>query len=88
LAFPIESVFIAVQFIPRPASHIRSLNAPSSDSLGVKTYKEAAWDHLARIGQRPFRAGEQRRALEALDDRGNELMAVKDKSVTHYANGG
>jgi adenine-specific DNA-methyltransferase len=43
------------------------------------TYDEAVWDHLAGTVSAPFEAGEHGQiAVKVIDDRGNELMLVKD----------
>jgi len=43
------------------------------------TYDEAVWDHLAGTTSAPFEAGEHSQiAVKVIDDRGNELMVVKD----------
>jgi adenine-specific DNA-methyltransferase len=43
------------------------------------TYEESVWDHLAGSVSAPFEAGEHRKvAVKVIDDRGNELMVVKD----------
>jgi adenine-specific DNA-methyltransferase len=42
-------------------------------------YDEAVWDHLAGARSAPFEAGEhQRIAVKVIDDRGNELLVVKE----------
>jgi adenine-specific DNA-methyltransferase len=43
------------------------------------TYDDAVWDHLAGTISAPFEAGEHRQiAVKVIDDRGNELMVVKE----------
>jgi len=43
------------------------------------TYDEAVWDHLAGTTSAPFSAGEHGQvAVKVIDDRGNELLVVKD----------
>jgi adenine-specific DNA-methyltransferase len=43
------------------------------------TYDEAVWDHLSGTTGAPFEAGEHGEiAVKVIDDRGNELMVVKD----------
>lgn len=43
------------------------------------TYDEAVWDHLAETTSAPFEDGEHGQiAVKVIDDRGNELMVVKD----------
>jgi adenine-specific DNA-methyltransferase len=43
------------------------------------TYDEAVWDHLAGTTSAPFEAGEHGQiAVKVIDDRGNELIVVKD----------
>lgn len=43
------------------------------------TYEESVWDHLAGTVSAPFTAGEHGRiAVKVLDDRGNELLVVKE----------
>jgi adenine-specific DNA-methyltransferase len=43
------------------------------------TYDEAVWDHLAGTTSAPFEAGEHGQiAVKVIDDRGNELMVVKE----------
>jgi len=43
------------------------------------TYDEAVWDHLAGTISAPFEAGEHGQiAVKVIDDRGNELMVVKE----------
>ena len=43
------------------------------------TYEEAVWDHLAGAISAPFEAGEHGQiAVKVIDDRGNELMVVKN----------
>ena len=47
-------------------------------SLGA-TFDESVWDHLAGTVSEPFAAGERRRvAVKVVDERGNELLRVKD----------
>jgi adenine-specific DNA-methyltransferase len=41
-------------------------------------FEESVWDHLSGTISAPFLAGETREiAVKVLDDRGNELLAVK-----------
>jgi adenine-specific DNA-methyltransferase len=43
------------------------------------TYDEAVWDHLAGTTSAPFEAGEHGEiAVKVIDDRGNELLVVKN----------
>jgi len=43
------------------------------------TYGEAVWDHLAGTTSALFEAGEHGQiAVKVIDDRGNELMVVKE----------
>jgi len=43
------------------------------------TYEETVWDHLAGTKSAPFPAGECGKiAVKVIDDRGNELLVVKD----------
>ena len=43
------------------------------------TYEESVWDHLAGMVSAPFEAGEHGQvAVKVIDDRGNELLVVKD----------
>jgi adenine-specific DNA-methyltransferase len=43
------------------------------------TYDEAVWNHLAGTTSAPFEAGEHGQiAVKVIDDRGNELMVVKE----------
>ena len=43
------------------------------------TYDEGVWDHLAGTTSAPFEAGEHGQiAVKVIDDRGNELMVVKE----------
>jgi len=43
------------------------------------TYEESVWDHLSGTTSAPFEAGENGKvAVKVIDDRGNELMVVKD----------
>ncbi len=43
------------------------------------TYNDSVWEHLAGTVSEPFEAGENRRiAVKVIDDRGNELMVVKN----------
>jgi adenine-specific DNA-methyltransferase len=45
------------------------------------TYDESVWDHLAGTESAPFEPGEHKRvAVKVIDDRGNELLVVKDLS--------
>jgi adenine-specific DNA-methyltransferase len=47
------------------------------------TYDEAVWDHLAGTTSAPFEAGEHGQiAVKVIDDRGNELMVVKELKET------
>ena len=49
-------------------------------SLGA-SLEESVWDHLAGTVSEPFAAGEHRRiAVKVIDERGNELMVVKELS--------
>ncbi len=42
-------------------------------------YEEDVWSHLAGTTSAPFEGGDERRiAVKVIDDRGNELMVVKD----------
>jgi adenine-specific DNA-methyltransferase len=42
-------------------------------------YEESVWDHLAGTTSAPFEAGDHGRiAVKVIDDRGNELMVVKN----------
>jgi adenine-specific DNA-methyltransferase len=42
-------------------------------------YEDAVWDHLSGTVSAPFDAGEHREvAVKVIDDRGNELLVVKD----------
>ena len=42
-------------------------------------YEDSVWEHLAGTTSAPFEAGEHGQvAVKAIDDRGNELMVVKD----------
>nr|WP_298410483.1 site-specific DNA-methyltransferase [uncultured Halomonas sp.] len=66
-------VFCASQvFFPRTSAWDnlkKSLNAEFDDSI---------WEHLAGTESEPFVLGEQRRiAIKVIDERGNELMAVR-----------
>ena len=37
------------------------------------------WEHLAGVTSAPFEAGDNRRvAVKVIDDRGNELLVVKE----------
>jgi adenine-specific DNA-methyltransferase len=43
------------------------------------TYEENVWDHLAGTASAPFEAGENGQvAVKVIDDRGNELLVVKN----------
>ena len=43
------------------------------------THEESVWDHLAGTESAPFEAGEhQQIAVKVIDDRGNELLVVKN----------
>jgi hypothetical protein len=43
------------------------------------TYEESVWEHLSGTMSAPFEAGEhQQIAVKVIDDRGNELLVVKD----------
>ncbi len=43
------------------------------------SYEESVWDHLAGTASAPFEAGEHRQiAVKVIDDRGNELLVVKE----------
>lgn len=47
-------------------------------SLGA-SLDESVWDHLAGTVSEPFSVGDHRRiAVKVIDERGNELMAVRD----------
>ena len=42
-------------------------------------FEESVWDHLAGTISAPFAAGEHRTvAVKVIDDRGNELLVVKE----------
>lgn len=42
-------------------------------------YEEGVWDHLAGTLSAPFEAGDRRRlAVKVIDDRGNELLVIRD----------
>jgi adenine-specific DNA-methyltransferase len=42
-------------------------------------YDETVWDHLSGTTSAPFEAGENRKiAVKVIDDRGNELLVVKE----------
>jgi adenine-specific DNA-methyltransferase len=46
-------------------------------------YEDSVWDHLAGTVSAPFEPGENRKvAVKVIDDRGNELMVVKDLRET------
>ncbi len=43
-------------------------------------FKESVWSHLAGIVSEPFRLGDKRRiAVKVIDERGNELMAIRSE---------
>ena len=43
------------------------------------TYEDSVWEHLAGTESEPFMAGEHERiAVKVIDDRGNELLVVKE----------
>jgi adenine-specific DNA-methyltransferase len=45
-------------------------------------YEDSVWDHLAGTVSAPFEAGEHGQvAVKVIDDRGNELLIVKNLSV-------
>lgn len=47
-------------------------------SLGA-SYSDSVWDHLAGTASEPFMLGKYRRiAVKVIDERGNELMVVKE----------
>jgi adenine-specific DNA-methyltransferase len=47
------------------------------------THQESVWDHLAGDTSAPFEAGDHKQvAVKVIDDRGNELLAVKKISET------
>lgn len=67
-------VFCASQvFFPRTSAWDnlkKSLKAEFDDSV---------WEHLAGMESEPFALGEQRRiAIKMIDERGNELMVVRE----------
>jgi adenine-specific DNA-methyltransferase len=42
-------------------------------------YEEGVWDHLAGTVSAPFAGGQNKKiAIKVIDDRGNELMVVKE----------
>ena len=60
-------------FFPRTGAWQSLKKAMKSD------YTADVWDHLAGTVSAPFEPGDQRRiAVKVIDDRGNELMVVKD----------
>lgn len=59
-------------FFPRTAAWDNLKKALKGD------YSESVWDHLAGAVSAPFAAGEHKQvAVKVIDDRGNELVAVK-----------
>jgi adenine-specific DNA-methyltransferase len=43
------------------------------------TYDDSVWEHLAGATSAPFLAGARRKiAVKVIDDRGNELLVVKN----------
>jgi adenine-specific DNA-methyltransferase len=47
-------------------------------------YEDAVWEHLAGTTSVPFEAGEHgQAAVKVIDDRGNELMVVRNLSEAH-----
>ena len=49
------------------------------DGVLRATYDEGVWDHLAGTTSAAFEAGEHGQvAVKVIDDRGNELLVVKD----------
>jgi adenine-specific DNA-methyltransferase len=47
------------------------------------THDESVWDHLAGTVSAPFEAGEHAQiAVKVIDDRGNELLVIKDLKTT------
>ena len=45
------------------------------------SYEESVWDHLASAASAPFEAGEHKQAaVKVIDDRGNELLVVRNLS--------
>jgi adenine-specific DNA-methyltransferase len=60
-------------FFPRTEAWEALRKALKSD------YDDAVWDHLAGARSAPFEAGEHRRvAVKVIDDRGNELLVVRE----------
>lgn len=60
-------------FFPRTAAWDSLKKALKAD------YDETVWDHLAGSRSAPFEAGEQKQvAVKVTDDRGNELLVVKE----------
>lgn len=57
-------------FFPRPSAWSKIRNAVRAD------FDDATWEHLRNAVSAPFATGEQI-AVKALDERGNELIAVK-----------
>jgi len=66
-------------FFPRTAAWDDLKRALKGD------YEDSVWEHLAGTVSAPFEAGEHRQiAVKVIDDRGNELLVVKDlKDAQH-----
>jgi adenine-specific DNA-methyltransferase len=60
-------------FFPRTSAWDNLKRALKTD------YEESVWDHLAGTVSAPFAAGQNKKiAVKVIDDRGNELMVVKE----------
>ena len=64
---------VSQAFFPRTAAWDNLKKALRGD------YDETVWDHLAGTTSAPFEPGEHKRiAVKVIDDRGNELMVVRE----------
>jgi adenine-specific DNA-methyltransferase len=67
------SFHVSQAFFPRTGAWDALKRALRAD------YEEAVFDHLAGATSAPFEPGEHREvAVKVIDDRGNELLVVKD----------
>jgi len=68
---------VAQAFFPRTGAWESLRKALKGD------YEESVWEHLAGTTSAPFEAGAERRiAVKVIDDRGNELLVVKELGAT------
>ncbi len=70
------SFHVSQAFFPRTSA------GTTSRRRSRREFEESVWDHLAGTISAPFAAGDTREiAVKVIDDRGNELLVVQDRST-------